>query len=111
MRTPAGTECPFFFEDYYRGRQRQECRLLARPAVSGRWAPDLCGKCAVPRIHRANACPSMILEAQVQSGMLGIGRRVVITANCTRSLGEVAEPEIGCGMCHLPEESPRLGKR
>ena len=42
MRTPAGSDCPFYFEDYFRGRQLQECRLLARTPGAGRWAPDLC---------------------------------------------------------------------
>jgi hypothetical protein len=29
MRTPAGTECKYFYGDYYRGRSQEECRLLA----------------------------------------------------------------------------------
>ena len=30
MRTPAGTECPYYYADYYRGRSKQECRLIDR---------------------------------------------------------------------------------
>lgn len=82
---------------------------MARPGAVGRWTPDLCRTCAVPRIHRANACPRMILDARVRPGLLGLGRRVIITASCTRSLSEVAEPEVGCGLCHLPEDSPAPG--
>jgi hypothetical protein len=51
----------------------------------------------------------MILDARVRPGLLGLGRRVIITASCTRSLSEVAEPEVGCGLCHLPEDSPAPG--
>ena len=30
MRTPANTECPYYYEDFYRGRSTQECRLVGR---------------------------------------------------------------------------------
>jgi hypothetical protein len=49
----------------------------------------------------ANACPNMVLEAKVVSRLLGLRKRVVISASCTRSLQIVKEPEIGCGQCHL----------
>jgi hypothetical protein len=62
MRTPAGSECPFYYADFNRGRNKQECRLIA-PAPGRRgWTPDLCGRCAVPRIRMANACPNLIPE-------------------------------------------------
>ena len=110
MRTPAGTECPFYYADFQRGRHRQECRLIARTAGGGRWAPDLCARCRVPAIHLANACPNLVLEAHVLAGFLGIGRGVRITAACTQSGGPVAEPEIGCGQCHiLPPLGPEPG--
>lgn len=104
MRTPAGTECPFYFEDFYRGRDKRECRLLP-PAAQHAWSPDLCSRCSVPRIVLANACPRLVLEARVVSGPLGIGRRMQISASCTRTLAEVREPEIGCGHCHEPGPS------
>jgi hypothetical protein len=102
MRTPAGTECPHYFADYHRGRSRQACRLLEANARSRPWTPDLCSRCRVPRIVMANACPNLLLEAQVASGFLGLGRRVEISARCVRSERAVPEPEIGCGLCHLP---------
>lgn len=101
MITPAGTECPYYYEDFHRGRERQECRLIDRTPGGGRYTPDLCAKCRVPRIVLANACPNMVLEAEVVSGFLGLRRRVEISASCTRSLQTVEEPEIGCGQCHL----------
>jgi hypothetical protein len=100
MRTPAGTECLFYYQDFHRGRARQECRLIDRTPGGGIYSPDLCTNCRVPRIVNANACPNMILEARVATGFLGFRKRVKITATCTRSLEPVAEPEIGCGLCH-----------
>ena len=100
MRTPAGTECPFYFEDYFRGREQQACRLIERTPQGGRWTPELCAKCRVPRILMANACPNMILEARVRSGFLGFGRKVEVSASCTYTLATVEVPEIGCGHCH-----------
>lgn len=109
MRTPAGTECPHYFEDFHRGRNRQECRLIGRNPRSAPWRPELCRSCSIPRILQANACPNLVLQASVSPGVLGIGRRVEVQAECLLSLGEVAEPEIGCGHCHerfQPEVRP-----
>jgi len=101
MRTPAGSECPFYYADFHRGRQLQECRLVARTDGGGRWAPDLCARCRVPGIHLANACPNLVLEARVQPGFLGLGRGVRVSATCTKSGGIVSAPEVGCGLCHI----------
>ena len=101
MRTPAGTECPFYYQDFHRGRSIQECRLIERTRNGGTYSPNLCNKCRVPRIVRANACKNLILEARVSSKFLGLRRSVKVTAMCTRSLENVVEPEIGCGQCHL----------
>lgn len=100
MRTPAGSECPYYFEDYHRGRERQECRLIAGSPNGGTWAPDLCGKCRVPRIAMANACPNLVLEAKVKSGILGLGRGVEVSSSCVFTAEPVEVPEIGCGHCH-----------
>ena len=101
MRTPAGTLCPFYYEDFHRGRSKQECRLIDRTPSGGVYSPDLCAHCRVPRILMANACPNMVLEAKVTSRFFGLRKRVEISASCTRSLQIVKEPEIGCGQCHL----------
>jgi hypothetical protein len=110
MRTPAGTECSFYYADFHRGRAKQACRLIERNPEGGRWEPDLCARCPVPRIQLANACPHMILEGRVRKGLLSIGRRVEVSAYCLRSMQDVPEPEIGCGQCHLdiPDIQPPL---
>jgi len=98
MRTPAGTDCRFYYEDYHRGREHRECRLIARRA-SDRWTPELCMTCSVPRILQANACPNMILEARV-GRRFGLLRRVQVEAFCRLKMSEVANPMVGCGECH-----------
>jgi len=105
VQTPAGTECPFYFEDFFRGREKRECRLLP-PAALHAWSPDLCARCRVPRIVLANACSHLVLKGRVASGPLGLGRRMQISASCTRMLIDVGEPEIGCGHCHEPGSLP-----
>jgi hypothetical protein len=113
VRTPAGTECPYYYEDFARGRQRQECRLIDQTPGGGRWSPNLCAACRVPKIVLANACPHLVLEARVRRRVLGLVRSVEVSASCTRVLEPVAEPEIGCGHCHelpapfLPGDRPR----
>ncbi len=100
MRTPDGRECPFYYEDYFRGSEKQECRLIARNPNSSRWKPSLCRTCPVPNIMRQNACPHLALEASVQRSFLGLRERVVVYAVCSKHFTEVREPAIGCGRCH-----------
>jgi hypothetical protein len=109
VKTPYGVECPYFYGDYYRGRDREECRLIEEKTGSGKWERSLCQNCPVPAIYRANACPNMILTARVNPGILRIGRRVEVSAFCTLSNTDVKEPHVGCGKCHpLPPEFREL---
>ncbi|MBI5840307.1 MAG: hypothetical protein HZB19_09410 [Chloroflexi bacterium] len=104
MKTPAGKECPWFYGDYYRGRNVEECRLLA--ASNQQWTRDLCKTCPVPAISMANSCQYMKLRAAVTRPITAIfQRRVQVTAYCEKSKRNVLEPQIGCGECHaLPFE-------
>lgn len=105
MRTPAGFDCAFFYGDYFRGRSREECRLIGNQSPPKHWTPNLCRNCQVPGILRANACEYMTLHAVVKSSLFGFIRRVEVTAFCTKSQTNVAEPHVGCGQCHpLPPE-------
>jgi len=99
MKTPAGKECPWFYGDYYRGRNVEECRLLR--ASNQRWTRDLCMTCPVPAIARANSCEYMKLRATVTRPISAVfQRRVQVTAYCEKTKRAVAEPQIGCGECH-----------
>lgn len=101
MRTPFGQECRYYYQDFHRGRSVKECRLVAQSPASEAWHSDLCRDCPTPGILRANGCPTMRLEGRVVKGFLGFGRRLVVTATCSRSRGPVAQPFVGCGQCHL----------
>jgi hypothetical protein len=105
MRTPSGADCPYYHQDFHRGRSTQECRLIARNPRSEPWQPRLCRRCEAPAIRRANACPHMVLEARVERRWLGLVRRVEIYAVCAEHHVEVKNPYVGCGHCHPQAET------
>lgn len=100
MRTPAGSECKFFYGNYFRGRKQEECRLIGNAPPPHHWTPDICAKCPIPGILRANACENIEYKAQVQRSLFGLIKRVEVTAYCSKSQQFVPEPHIGCGQCH-----------
>jgi hypothetical protein len=105
MRTPAGKECAYFFGDYYRGRQREECRLLASASPPLHWRREMCTTCPVPDILRANACPHMDLIPRLERPFPFIRQEVRVSTTCSRSGRTGFDPHIGCGQCHpLPPE-------
>ena len=97
MRTPAGAECRYYYEDFHR-RSFQECRLVSRNPASRAWSPDLCAQCPVPRILQSNGCPHMLLKAAVESRFL-VRRRIRVEAYCDYRKQPVTEPRVGCGEC------------
>ena len=104
MITPAGRECRYYYADYYRGRERQECRLIAQNKRSAPWKPELCRSCPAPGILRANACPNLVLYGSAEKNLLGLIKRMKVSAICKLSNEVVKEPHIGCGKCHpLPD--------
>ena len=104
MRTPAGKECKYFYGDYYRGKNAEECRLIGHQPPPNHWTADLCKACPVPGILQANSCPNMTLSASIKRKLPGLKRKVIITAYCSRSQGIVKDPHVGCGLCHdLPD--------
>ncbi len=105
MRTPAGVECRYFYGDYHRGKNHEECRLIGNTPPPGDWKPNLCKTCPVPAIIRANACEHMVLHGEVKRNFGIFKKQVVVSAYCTKSNQKVAEPQVGCGQCHpLPPE-------
>jgi hypothetical protein len=100
MRTPAGKECKYYYEDYFRGREKRECRLIGRNPDGGTWKPKHCNGCKVPDILRQNGCAHLALEAKVEKGFLGLTEKVGVYAVCTKHLVEVSQPAVGCGHCH-----------
>jgi hypothetical protein len=105
LKTPAGKECAYFYGDYYRGRQREECRLLGDAVPPLAWKPQLCQTCPVPGILRDNACSHMILTPALQRALPFLKSQVSVQVYCTKSKKHGFDPHIGCGQCHpLPSE-------
>lgn len=95
MQTPDGKECKHYYEDFHRGRNVQECRLVKYNPQSERWHPKDCAKCRVPDILRANADPDMVLELTIKTGFLGFGRRLVVKAYSQSDGTEIENPYVG----------------
>ena len=100
MKTPAGTECKFFYGNYFRGRNNEECRLIGNA-----WKRPLCNTCPVPGILRANACETMQLEGEVTRSLGSLfQKRVEVRARCSKTGLAGFDPHVGCGECHpVPE--------
>jgi hypothetical protein len=104
MKNPAGIECAYFFGDYFRGRNREECRLLKTATPPLPWEPKLCAGCPVPGILRANSCQHLQLRPAVTRPLPFLKKHVQVSAYCSKTHQDVPEPQIGCGECHqLPE--------
>ncbi|NDJ60817.1 MAG: hypothetical protein GYB67_06810 [Chloroflexi bacterium] len=106
MRTPAGKECRHYYEDYNRGRNIQECRLIKSNLESLPWRPQYCGRCAVPDILNANASPNLSLKLTVKPIALGLGRTLDIQASCLRHHIPIEDAFVGCPKCNA--ERPGL---
>ena len=105
MRTPAGKECRFFYGDYFRGREQEECRLLNSASHQLSWKPALCASCPVPEILMANACSNLILQPRMARPFPFTKQQVQVQSYCTKTLRTGFDPHIGCGECHpLPPE-------
>lgn len=106
MRTPAGKECKFYYADYNRGRNLQECRQIKANPESLPWHPNYCAMCPIPDILNANSSPNLDLKLTVKARLLGLGRRMDVQASCLKHRVEVSDPYVGCPQCNA--ERPGL---
>lgn len=107
MRTPAGTECDYYHEDFFRGRNVQECRI-PKSERSALWRPEYCAKCPVPAILRDNASPHLHLELTIKQTLLGFGRKLEVEAWCKRHSIAIEDPHVGCVECNAERPGLRL---
>lgn len=98
MRTPAGKDCKYFYGDYYRGKNLEECRLLKDANLE--WVPRLCEQCPIPDIMLANSCENLIYTPEVKKPFFLSRPQVEVIAYCSKTNQVVQEPRIGCGECH-----------
>jgi len=96
MKTPAGKECKHYYEDYNRGRNIQECRLIKSNPNSLPWRPVDCSNCPVPDILNANASPRLELTLTVTTRLLGFGRKLDVEAFCDGEQITVEMAYTGC---------------
>ena len=96
MRTPAGKECRHYFQDFHRGKDVQECRLVKANPASMYWKPMDCSKCPVPDILNANASRDLNLKVTIQTKFLGFGREVKVEASCKDQSIPLEEAYTGC---------------
>lgn len=104
MRTLYGKECKYYYQDYYRGKSTQECRLIQANPASEAWKPSLCQTCPVPGFLMANACPNLALRGRVGKSFLGLFQKIQIEAACREYRVLVPHPQVGCGHCHEQRE-------
>lgn len=108
MRTPAGKECPHYYEDFNRGRNIQECRLVQANPDSMPWRPSDCARCPVPDIVRANASPQMKLTLTIRGAWLGFVRQLKVEAWCTKHDIPIDDPYTGCPLDAEENDALRL---
>lgn len=106
MRTPAGKDCRYYYADFNRGRNVQECRLIKGNPESLPWKPNDCAKCSVPEILNANSSPNLDLKLTVKPRLLGLGRTLEIEAYCQKHHIPIENAYTGCPECNA--ERPGL---
>lgn len=102
METPAGKECRHYFEDFHRGKNVQECRLIKANPDSMYWRPSDCAKCQVPDILNANASRDLTLKVTVKTRLLGFGREVKVEAFCRDEPISLSDAYTACGDTNRP---------
>lgn len=96
MKKPVN--CRYFYGDYFRGQEREECRLLAAsPGNTRQWKRSHCDNCPVPALIIASNCRDLLLEAKIERKFLS--ERVEVTfAVCARHMLELSDPNF-CPRC------------
>jgi hypothetical protein len=108
VRTPAGTECGFYYEDLHRGATRRECRAVTAPG-SLAWRSSDCERCPVPEIlHRAGS-PDLGVRIAIRALPLGVARIVRAECWCDRHMLDIDEPLEGCPACRAEAEEVLRG--
>lgn len=108
MATNKPVSCRYFYGDYHRGKNVEECRLLeANRDNPIAWKRKHCDTCPVPEILIASNSRTLQLEAEVRRRLLR--ERVEITfAVCTKHMEELANPAY-CPQCAAEQKSVEAG--
>lgn len=99
MKKPVN--CRYFYGDYHRGKDYEECRLIKRNPESRPWRRALCDSCPVPDLLVNTTCREIALEATV-TRRWGLLERVEVYAVCAKHLIELDDPN-HCPKCEAEE--------
>ncbi|MBK8049083.1 MAG: hypothetical protein IPK16_19405 [Anaerolineales bacterium] len=96
MKKPVN--CRYFYGDYFRGKEKEECRLLAASPENTRpWKRGHCDSCPVPAIVIESNSRDLLLEAAVKRRFLS--EHVEVTfAVCSKHMQQLEDP-LYCPMC------------
>lgn len=95
--------CRYFYGDYYRGKNKEACRLLeANPNNPHPWKRSYCDSCPVPELLIASNSRDLVLEAAVVKRFLR-GQVTVTFAVCTKHMEELADPRF-CPKCAAAQQ-------
>lgn len=97
MVTHNPVNCRYYYADFFRGRDHEECRLLKRNPESRPWRRSLCDSCPVPDILISTNCKEIALEATAVKKW-GIMERVEVYAICAKHYVELDNPRY-CPEC------------
>jgi len=104
MKIPDGRECKFFYADYYRGRNFEECRALSNPEDKKIWNSSFCKDCPLPDYLINNSCENLVYSVFIHKFLFK--NRIKVKAYCSKVHQPVRDPNVGCGHCH---ENATLG--
>jgi hypothetical protein len=96
--------CRYFHGDYFRGKNQEECRLIAaNPENERPWRRRLCDSCPVPEILITSNSRDLLLEAEVKRRFLRDGVDVTF-AICAKHMVELSDPRY-CPECAREEQA------
>ena len=89
--------CRYFYGDYHRGRNVEECRLVQNNPNNDRpWRRKLCDSCPVPETLIVSNCRHLLLEGEVRRKFLRDQVEITL-AVCSKHVRELDDGK------HCPE--------
>ncbi|MFN8446261.1 MAG: hypothetical protein U0175_36055 [Caldilineaceae bacterium] len=96
--------CRYFYGDYFRGKNKEECRLLAaNPNNERPWQRKHCNTCPVPEIVIASNSRDLALEAEIKRKFLWSEQVEITLAVCSKHVRELSDP-LYCPDCAAERE-------
>lgn len=104
--TKGRVNCRYFYGDYHRGRNLEECRLIEANPNSRPWRRKLCDTCPVPELLITSNSRDLMLEGEVKRKL--IWENVEVTfAICQKHLIELDNPR-HCPKCAEEQAAKEL---